>query len=158
MVSSRSLLACFALVAVTLPFAQADEGDPKPSEIPAKLAAQAKKAFAQKLPYFIWTEKTAYKPPQVKLLYAANPDVATPEAHTQIKFFRRVPSGMMVPYTGTRPGIVADIPRGREFLGKTTATVYLINALDVVDAMGNVKDPEKAKPISNEVKVQITFE
>ena len=44
----------------------ADDGPRKSSEVPPKLAAQAKKTFAQKLPYFIWTEKPASKAREVK--------------------------------------------------------------------------------------------
>lgn len=147
-----------SLVCLLSPYALSQE-EPGPSEIPTKLATQAKKTFAQKLPYFIWTEKPASKPRDVKLFYAVNPDVKAPEVHTVMKLVRRVPSGMMVPWTGTTPGISPPVPGGRDFLGKAAATINLIDALDVIDAKGNLQPmPENAKPISNKVTVQLTFE
>ena len=75
------------------------------------------------------------------------------------KLVRRVPSGMMVPWTGTTPGISSPVPGGRDFLGKAAASINLIDALDVIDAKGNLQPmPENAKPISNKVTVQLTFE
>lgn len=150
--------AALLLVLALAPTALAQD-EPGPSEIPAKLAAQAKKTFAQKLPYFIWAEKPASKPREVKLFYAVNPDVKAPEAHTVMKLVRRVPSGMMVPWTGTTQGISPPVPGGRDFLGKAAASINLIDALDVIDAKGNVQPmPENAKPISNKVTVQLTFQ
>jgi hypothetical protein len=122
----------------------------EPAEIPAKLQMQAKKAFAQKKPYFIWTDAALKKAKEVKLYYAANPDLKATDAHTVVKLAYVGNQGRAVPWHGITEGIDESHVVGLGFRPIGQVSVYLIKATDVIDDKGNVNPaPERATPISN---------
>jgi hypothetical protein len=125
-------------------------GELKPSPIPEKMDAEAKKVFAKKSPYFIWTEGKPVSNKDLKLRYAVNPDQKAEPASTVARLTRAV-KGRLVPYTFTSQGIVSYTNGPRDFKGTTDVTVYLIKETD------QLKE-DKAAPISNMLKVRVKFE
>lgn len=122
----------------------------EPAEIPAKLQAQAKKVFAQKKTYFVWTDTAVKKAKDVKLFYAVNPDLAAVEAHTVVKLSYVGNQGRPVPWHGLNEGIDESHLVGLTLKPVGQVAVYLIKATDVIDEKGNVNPmPENAVPISN---------
>lgn len=122
----------------------------EPAKVPGKLQAQAKKAFAQKKAYFVWTDAAVKKAKDVKLFYAVNPDLEAVEAHTVVKLAYVGNQGRAVPWHGFNEGIDESQLIGLRFRPVGQVSVYLIKATDVIDEKGNVNPaPEKAEPISN---------
>lgn len=151
------LLAGCCLLALLL--ANAASRAAEPAAIPDKLQAQAKKAFAQKNPYFIWTDAAVKKAKDVKLFYAVNPDLPAPDAHTIVKLSYIGNQGRPVPWHGINEGIDESHLVGLKFRPTGQVSVYLIKATDVIDEKGNVNPtPEKSKPISNVWTVKVSVE
>jgi hypothetical protein len=135
-------------------------GKAEPSPIPENLAAEAKKAFARKMTYFIWSEEKAAKAKDFNLRSAVNPDGQAEPAYTVAKFTYTA-QGQKVPFTSTGDGIVGEIRLGGAgaFKGTAEVTYYLIKASDAVTKDGRPQpNAEKAPPISNTIKVKLTFE
>jgi hypothetical protein len=127
-----------------------EAGELKPSPIPKKLEAEAKKVFAKKSMYFIWTEEKAVTRKDLKLRYAVNPGQKEEPASTVVRFTRTV-RGMNVPFTSTGQGIVSYTGGPGDFKGTVDVTIHLIKETD------QVKE-DTAVPISNTVKVKVKFE
>ncbi len=152
------LLFPIALLSGNFADAQDKKGEPKvevvgelqPSPIPEKLEAEAKKVFAKKSAYFIWTEEKAVVPKDLKLRYAVNPDQKAEPASTVVRFTRPV-MGLNVPYAFVCQGIVSYTNGPGDFKGTVEVTIHLINETD------QLKE-DKAAPISNMVKVKVKFE
>ena len=135
------------------------DDDAKPSPIPEKLAAQAKKTFAQKKMYFIWTDDGTLKAKDAKLHYAVNPDLTATPARTVIKLTYRGMGGKAVPWWGISPDIELSQLAADQFKGAGSATVHLIKETDVIDEKGRVNPaPEKAAPISNVWTFKVQFQ
>ena len=126
------------------------DGELKPSPIPEKLEAEAKKVFAKKSAYFIWTEEKAVTPKDLTLRYAVNPDQKAEPASTVVRL-TRVVKGQKVPFTSTSQGIVSYTNGPGDFKGTVDVTIHLIKETD------QLKE-EKAAPISNTLKVKVKFE
>src|SRR5688572_22366015 len=76
-----------------------------PSAIPKKLDALAKKTFAAKNFYFIWTDAPTMKAKDLKIHYALNPDLESTPAHTVIQLSYRGNQREPVTWTGISEGI-----------------------------------------------------
>jgi len=154
--SARMLAVCCLLFSI---LAGSLSGGAEPTKIPDKLQAQAKKAFAQKKAYFVWTDPAAKKAKDVKLFYAANPDLPATEAHTVVKLSYIGNQGRPVPWSGITQGIDESHLVGLQFSPIGQVSIYLIKATDVIDEKGNVNPaPEKAVPISNVWMLKVAVE
>ena len=140
-------------------------GEPEPAPIPDKLMAEAKKTFAKKMVYFIWSEEKVAKAENFQLKFAVNPDMNEEPAATVAQLVYTTPPEFgtkktrNVPYTSTGEGINGMIPNTGtdKFKGTGTATYFLIKASDT--GMPDRPNPhaEKSAPISNTISVKVSF-
>ena len=130
-----------------------------PSPIPKKLEALAKKTFAAKNLYFIWTDAPVMKAKDLKINYAVNPDLETTPAHTVIQLSYRGNQGRPVTWSGISDGIDANQLSVEKFKGIGAVSIRLIRSSDVIDDVKGVNPtPERSPPISNVVNLKVTFE
>ncbi len=133
-------------------------------EIPKEQQAAAKKAFAAKLPFFLWAEKGTAKAKDFQLRFAINPAVtmedllSEDEIATRAQFVYTAQNGQRVPFTSTYNGhfglSAAEIGgSATKFKGKGAATLCVLRASN-----DPKKDPAQAKPISNEITVPLIFD
>jgi hypothetical protein len=146
----RIALALGLLIALGIVSGANGDENLEPSPIPPKLQGEAKKAFAKKLPYFIWIEEKMVTAKDLKLRYATHPDQKAEPASTVIRLIRTV-RGMNVPWAGYSQGIATSTTGPSDLKGTVEATIYLIKEDEQVQE-------EKAAAISNPLKVKVKFE
>jgi len=127
--------------------------------LPKALAAQAKKAFAAKRMFFIWSDKTVAKPSEIVLHILPNPgmkreDLLMGDDETAVVTrLVRTEQGQRVPFVSSSQGPHFSM-NDSQFSGREKASIVLIRAKDALPP-GNF---ENAVPLSNVLEVTLVFD